>query len=370
MSSVWLIARKKLREVPIGTHFSGNPRKTRRQVRKARLEVVHSKESGHYFVVRGLDFYHQGVALGFEFFNCIIMDKVKRDSEAYVERMAHVLTPYRRFHLLEQALALQEFKALIIKRYGPDAFYWKGGDRRSPDFEKMKLWKLLKKRMPSRKYRIGVLLRFGEMVGPLGLEGLYRVARANHQKIRVRQIHLANSHLRKVNMREKIEETIKRMKSEGCPRDQVLDEIGLTILNELFAAEESKTGHENDLGGDEAGEEGDGEGDESDGETDDSGTPTLAPEGELVDQKHLQEIIDKGRTAHKRFRGIIGFLESKAAFTVADKNLMEPLLHQHQESYTDFSYAYYAVIDENYSGRGVECQFCPDRIKARRTRNE
>lgn len=48
-------------------------------------------------MVRGVEEFQQGVALGDEFFQCVIVGKVKRDYDAGLETMPHILTHYRRF---------------------------------------------------------------------------------------------------------------------------------------------------------------------------------------------------------------------------------------------------------------------------------
>ena len=198
------------------------------------LTVVKSHESDQYIVVEGVRYFIEGKKQGINKFQCNVIDEVYLDVQAYIPRLVHVFKDNKPFHILEQAGTIDEIKRLVITNYGEDNIFGQGGDRKSANYKKITLVTALEQKLPFKKYKIDTLKRFNENVGPVGLEHLYKILRANHENLSIYRIRRLNPKMRKMGFRNKIDIMVDHLTKEGKSWDKIQGSVALMVYDVLF----------------------------------------------------------------------------------------------------------------------------------------
>ena len=201
---------------------------------KLTLKVLYLRGTDTFYVVEGRCCFSEGKALGMKDFDCYVAGEILSEDQAIIARADYVLRVWKPFHILEQTLLLLEMKNRVITRHGIKAFYRNGGDRRSAKYEKMNLVEVLKDRVPEKKSRIEILLRFGDHLGCVAVKGLYSVLVGNRKKLTLYKIHQENPLLGRDGLRKQINDKFEELKAKGVEMSKIEHKLGLIAYDALF----------------------------------------------------------------------------------------------------------------------------------------
>ena len=257
------------------------------------LEVIYSRESDTYILLKGLCVFREGKQQKIKKFRCLIVGEVQLDHETIIGRLDHVFATIRPFHILEECRAIHQTVRLIEDTYTP------GGNRRGKNYRKQSTIDVLCKHSPHKRSRIDILKRFGNHVGSLGIEGFFYLLKAEKKQLSLSLIHNANPILRNMKMRTKINHKIKEMQDKGSDEVEVMEEIGIMIYDVFFIKpiseniEKPKAIGDNESGG-------------KDGKSDSVNSDPVGGDEDYDERSSIAEFYPVNRKVHTRVKKMFG----------------------------------------------------------------
>ena len=305
---------------------------------KIPLDVVYSEESRKFIVIRGIRYYREGLNQNLNSFTCNILSEVNFDYETSLARIIYVLKDHKPFDVLEQARCLFEAKKIIITNIGKDLTYSPGGDRRSSEYKKLSLTELLINEMPFKKYRIQVLLRFGNHIGLLAIEGLHYLLKSKNENLSIYCVHRMNPKLKKIRLRVKIEEMIRDMKSNSKSEIEIRDAVAVMVYDVLLDKFKQPTPGKrankgNDSNDDKKNQNGKNSNDTKKNEDDKSLTP---PKYFAVDPKSFARIKKLYGNYFKEAERILKFFNPKKKLTELESEELHKMIETRDNLNVEF----------------------------------
>ena len=304
------------------------------------IEVIKSRESEKYIVIRGRDIFMTGKGCGIEKFTCHIIDEVPTDIEAAIVRLRHVFSPGRPFTVLEEANGIHYWIKNISLNH---QVYENGGDRRSKNYNKEKVDMHLEKIFPHMQPRIAILRRFSEKVGSIGLEGLHHILEEEGEMLNISRVNKNNG---KAQLKT-VKQEISKMKQEGINDDDIKRRIGLLVYRTLF--EENFYDEARPNGG-KGTDTPDSDLDDQDDNPDmvnphpEEDPPPINPDIPLVNENRLAK-IRKSHDKHFRVQEKIkAYMKSKVNLNQAEADKIQRLINVMQTTFTEFIKNFYRTM--------------------------
>ncbi len=294
------------------------------------LEVIYSRESKIHILKKGLCVFRKGKQQKIKKFRCLIVGEVQLDHETILGRLDHVFATIRKFHILEECQAINQTMELF------EDTYKHGGKRRGKDYKKQSTIDGLCKHLPHKRSRIDILKRFGNHVGPPGIEGFYYLLKAKKRQLSLSHIHNVNPILRNMKMRTKINRKIKEMRDNGSDESEIKEEIGIMLFDVFFEKPISEIVKKRKAsGGNDPGD------DESDG----GSTNNKGPNGK--DKSAREEYRDIGSVDYNRikqsfsdlvpiFSDLVNFVNSKKELKAPETEKIHKMGEDFQEAFAEF----------------------------------
>jgi len=295
---------------------------------KIPLGVVYSEESRKFIIIKGIRYFYEGSNQNLNSFKCNIISEVNFDYEASMARIVYVLKDHKPFDILEQARCLFEAKKLIITNVGKDLVYHPGGDRRSKKYRKLSLTELLINEMPYKKYRIQVLLRFGNNIGLIAIKGLHYLLESKNENLSIYQVHRMNPKLKRIGLRVKIEEMIRDMKRNAKNQIEIRNAVAVMVHDVLFVKFERSTHTKPETKGNDSDDDGKDQNKEesNDTEKNDADKSLTPPAYFPVDPKSFSRIQNLYKDYFKEVERILKFLTSKKKLTELESEELHKMI--------------------------------------------
>jgi len=315
------------------------------------VEVVKNYSSGLLIVIRGQVHLEAAKKRGQDLIRCLVIGTVKDIKEAAIMRFHHIFSISKPLNLVEKARVVMEIKKLLFDEHGIDSFYGKGGARRGKEAKKLKLVDELSLRIPVKPYIIEDLDRFGNHIGPTGLEGLYRILEAKQKSLRSYKVREANSKLNGKKIRYRIEREIQKMEREGKDHTKIVQAIGIMVYDAIFERkinsktkikareilesleEEETEPADNNVEGD-------------DTPVSDTSTQNVPSTDNSGDYSEIGKgKVDEIELLHQQFvdheSKVTDFLKTNRSFTAKDSEAFDKMLDISTELYDNFKFAFY-----------------------------
>ena len=213
---------------------------TKDQIEETPIPALYCPTTSEFFVVEMLDIFIEGTKRKVKEFTLFVIGEIEQPNDSAIPRIQYIFKTHKPFHILEKARAIDQAKNLKYSGYG---VYVHGGDRRSAVApKKVSLNDLLKQTVPyCKRYEIDDLNRFGDHIGPVGIEGLYRLLNNSSENLLISRIHEMNPKFNKMGLRGKIEAKIDRLKGAKHNDDEIREAIGIIVHDALFEKEDQPT---------------------------------------------------------------------------------------------------------------------------------
>jgi hypothetical protein len=225
---------KKIKEPPCEDRLNLKEPNNPDYLGKLTLKVLYLRRTDTFYIVEGKCCFREGKGLEIKDFDCYVAGEIQSEDQVIIARADYVLSVWKPFHILEQTLLLLDMKNRVISKHGIKAFYGNGGDRRSAKYKKMNLVEVLKERIPEKKSRIEILLRFGDHLGCVALKALYKVLDGSKKKLTLYKIHQKNPLLGRDGLRKQINDKFEELKAKGVEMAKIEHKLGLIAYDALF----------------------------------------------------------------------------------------------------------------------------------------
>jgi len=234
--------RSKIKLPPIQDRFNPSVEDdlTMDQIEDTPIPALYCPTLDEFFVVEMLDIFIEGTKRKVKELTLFVIGEIKQPDDSAIPRLQYILKPHKRFHPLEKVRAIDQAKKL---NYSDCGVYGYGGDRRSAKAsKKVRLNDRLKQTVPyCKQYEIEALHRFGDHIGPVGIEGLYRLLKYSGEDLLISKIHEKNPKLNRIGLRGKIDAEIDRLKGAKHNDDEIKEAIGIMVHDALFEKDAQPT---------------------------------------------------------------------------------------------------------------------------------
>lgn len=303
---------------------------------------------------------------GWEEAPCIFLPEVETDLDAQMLRLREMILA-KDIHVLELTRAIFLLRDHETEIYGEDAFCRQGGNPNKTSKRGKKLCVRKKrfidvfcKKFPGEAASmLGALDRFGQHLGLLGIEALYKTLRKHNVALTKHQIHKYNSRLNRLGLRKILSDLEREMLTQGKKPDEIMRAVGERAYREIFSNEKASKPKLDDEPGDDGGNGGSGgsgsggggggggnggggnDGDDSGAqgsppENNSSASAKVIPKFKAIGPNDLSKLRKPAESLQKAAKSLADAFNEKESFTADETEQCKRLIDSLQNAFEKF----------------------------------